>query len=394
MMTLSWAEDQVGKRRVQLEKEVAIKQFVSGAQSPIQLDLLTSAYNDISQLPIDIQNLIKDKNHFIGEFGAFPNAKMIYFDQYYHSESQQNRPLIILMDFDILELSIEEIAYGAFYVFILLLSLLLIFRRLLKLLSQKLIDPLNDIESQLSNQIVGKDVPFEIEKEAADEFQHLIRELNHYRDENNKLLKREQAFARYASHELRTPLTIIQGANSLLRKKAEKPFLHKQINRIDEATTQMKVMVDALLSIVRYENSEGNLSARVLTKTELQSIVDNNINDYAPIPVEVYVTVLSEPTIYASEAIIQILVGNIIRNAIEASDKEDVAITMSDSILAIKDQGNGLIKSSPNGHGLGLLIVDELCRKFGWRFSLVENHDCRGCLATIHFNTISNHNEQ
>jgi signal transduction histidine kinase len=54
------------------------------------------------------------------------------------------------------------------------------------------------------------------------------------------------------------------------------------------------------------------------------------------------------------------------------------------------DQGRGLNESNATkesateGHGLGLLIIHDLCERYQWQFELT-NAANKGCIATIHF---------
>lgn len=79
------------------------------------------------------------------------------------------------------------------------------------------------------------------------------------------------------------------------------------------------------------------------------------------------------------------ILGNLIRNAIAASAEGEITIDLSEQQLVIIDDGPGL-SETPNadGHGLGLLIVDDLSQRYGWSFEL-ENHPRRGCSARILF---------
>lgn len=385
MQTLDWSEDRVGERRVVLYKEAAIEHFQSGEKGRFELDKITTAYNDLSLLPAKFQNAIEGKNYYVGEVGIHPEAPMVYLDQYFDPYTQQKQLFVIVMEFGILELNQSEILYGAAVILGLLLTLLLIFKKLLNILSQRLIDPLNSIENQLSHHIQGADEPFSIAAGSAEEFQHLVIELNRYRDENKRLLQREQAFARYASHELRTPLTVIQGSNNLLSLKVKDDFVQKQSGRIDDATQQMKTMVDALLSIVRYENSQSDIAQRELTEQEVRDIAESNLNHYPDKNLSVFIHCSGSPVIYATQAVVRILVGNLIRNAIEASQESDINISLSKHALTITDTGAGMEHYKPNGHGLGLAIVEELCHKYQWQFELKNNNNGVGCIAEVRF---------
>lgn len=150
------------------------------------------------------------------------------------------------------------------------------FGALLYKLSQRLIEPINQLTQQFETRRGDISQEFEVSDSSAIEFQMLTNELNSYRSEVKSLIQREQAFARYASHELRTPLTVMQGSTKLLSRTEKNEFQERQITRISDATYQMSTMVDALLSLVRYERSRDEAPVRLLEAEEIQKIVEQN----------------------------------------------------------------------------------------------------------------------
>jgi len=147
----------------------------------------------------------------------------------------------------------------------------------------------------------------------------------------------------------------------------------------------MGTMIDALLSLVRYERDKDALENRYFSEQELQQIVQQNSAQAVDKNIDVQVSVESEPKIQASSAVINMILGNLLRNAIAATNAGKVTITLSQSALNITDEGQGIAQSpSDQGHGLGLLIVDDFCQRFGWKFSLI-NREKIGCQATILF---------
>ncbi|MCY9863604.1 HAMP domain-containing sensor histidine kinase [Vibrio coralliirubri] len=382
---LYMSEDRVGERRILIDRNYAVGLFQAGESGELRIDDLTIAYNDLSLIPAEYLKYIKGKGSFVGEVGEEPNSRMVYVGEY--SDKGQTHPIVLLSEIDRVEFDIYELVYATTFVLTLLSILIFSFGALLYRLSKRLIEPFNSISEQLESNKLNLNEEFSVNDDAAVEFRQLTDQLNQYRREINSLLKREQAFARYSSHELRTPLTVARGANKLLLRSETTEFQSRQIERIDEAIVQMSEMVDALLGLVRYERNSDDAPLRLFSQQELAAIVSKNSAQADEKDVDISMHVQSEPTIQATSAIINMLVGNLLRNAIAATNSGTVTVTLSQESVVIEDQGEGLQEQyNPNGHGLGLLIVEDLCQRFQWGFELV-NRNCGGCTAKITFQT-------
>ncbi|MFV0450396.1 MAG: sensor histidine kinase [Vibrio sp.] len=380
---LHWSEDKVGERRIEIDKNEAITRFMNGEDGKITIDVLTSAYNDVNLVPAEYHKYFKGRDNFVGEVGNDPNSAMVFFSYYY--KDGERKPLILLSDINQIEFGPNETLFAGLIVITCLAGLLLIFGSLLMRLSQRLIAPINNLTKQLTEHSGNAAHVFEIPNGGATEFQILADQLNQYRHEIHGLLKREQAFARYASHELRTPLTIVKGANKLLERNVDNEFQQRQIMRINEATLQMSTMVDALLGLVRYERSEDEAIVREVSKAEFETIIDHNSAQAKDKEIDVELIFHQMPQLKAAPAILNMVVGNLLRNAIAATHQGSVTLEVSAKSLAIRDSGPGLNQTNnQDGHGLGLLIVDDLCRRYHWDFSL-NNRPTTGCEALIIF---------
>ncbi|MEZ9544556.1 sensor histidine kinase [Vibrio sp. 10N.286.48.C11] len=379
------SEDRVGERRILIDRNYAVGLFQSGESGELRIDDLTIAYNDLSYLPKKYLKYIEGKENFIGEVGEDPESRMVYVGEYTHEG--RTHPIVLLSEIDRVELSVFELVYATTFVLALLSILIFSFGALLYRLSKRLIEPFNSLSEQLESNKLNLNEEFGVNDDAAVEFRQLTDQLNQYRREINSLVKREQAFVRYSSHELRTPLTVARGANKLLLRSETTEFQSRQVERIDEAIVQMSEMVDALLGLVRYERNSDDAPLRLFSQQELEAIVSKNSLQADEKQVEISLHIQSEPTIQATSAIMNMLVGNLLRNAIAATNSGTVTVTLSEQSIVIEDQGEGLQEQyNPNGHGLGLLIVEDLCQRFQWGFELV-NRSCGGCTAKITFQT-------
>lgn len=377
------SEDRVGERRILIDRNYAVTLFEAGAQGEVRIDDLTTAFNDLALVPDRYKKYIDNKESFIGEVGDEPHSRMVYVGEYSHEGVTY--PLILLSEIDRIEFDVTELLYATSFVLTLLAILIFSFGALLYRLSQRLIEPFNSLAKQLESNKNNLNQEFSVQEGAAIEFRQLTNQLNEYRREINALVKREQAFARYSSHELRTPLTVARGSNKLLLRSQMTEFQQRQVKRVDDAVSQMSEMVDALLGLVRYERNQDDAPIRLFSQQELEQIIAKNSAQASEKQVDVTLEVEGEPSIRATSAILNMLIGNLLRNAIAATNQGKVEITLTQHLISIHDQGEGLTEQyNPSGHGLGLLIVEDLCNRYHWDFELI-NHQDGGCVALVVF---------
>lgn len=187
-----------------------------------------------------------------------------------------------------------------------------------------------------------------------------------------------------ASHELRTPLMVMQGATNLLSYSNEPEFIKKQQVRLQSAANEMNDFIDALLSLTKSEKDLA-LSKRQLTKEEISVIVDAHSALLNTKSVVVHIEVRQAPMVIIPEVALKLLLGNLLKNAFTCTDAGEVNVVVDSHTISVTDTGVGLYKKQRNddGHGLGLLITRDICRKYNWTFEL-KNNDAGGCIAILH----------
>jgi two-component system OmpR family sensor kinase len=225
------------------------------------------------------------------------------------------------------------------------------------------------------------------------------------RTESENKLRR---FVADASHELRTPLTSIRGFAELHRQGAvpEGEKTKELISRIEKESIRMGALVEDLLMLARMDQSRE----LVMTDVELSNLVQEAVSSAQaagpdhPITSDIAHDVHTQGD---ADKIYQV-VTNLLANA-RAHTPAGTAIhvatysTEDGSYVTVADQGPGLSaedqlhiferfyrvdtsrqRSSSDGSGLGLSIVDEVMKAHGGSVS-VASEPGNGAIFTLHF---------
>ncbi len=234
----------------------------------------------------------------------------------------------------------------------------------------------------------------------------------------NEHIKRERDFTRNAGHELRTPLTVVRLAAGLLRERIASSALAgdaqagEALARIVRAAHEMEETTEALLLLARA--SDRRLSS---TLVDMNEIVERECDRaqalLADRPIRIERHFESPLTVAADPRVLSVLVGNLLRNAVQYTTDGTIEVRIEGGQLSIEDTGIGIApekiasvfepfvrageipSSSPpdaidkpegigQGHGVGLSIVKRLCDRFGWQVEL-ESRLGRGTCVRVDF---------
>ena len=225
------------------------------------------------------------------------------------------------------------------------------------------------------------------------------------RAESENKLRR---FVADASHELRTPLTSIRGFAELHRQGAvpEGEKTRELISRIEKESMRMGSLVEDLLMLARMDQSRD----LVMTDVELSNLVQEAVSSAQAAGPEHPITSDIAHDVHTqgdADKIYQV-VTNLLANArahTPTGTQIHVATysTEDGSYVTVADQGPGLSpedqthiferfyrvdtsrqRSSGDGSGLGLSIVDEVMKVHGGSVS-VASEPGNGATFTLHF---------
>ncbi len=216
-----------------------------------------------------------------------------------------------------------------------------------------------------------------------DEVGQLAAALDDYAARQHELIERDQAFNADVSHELRTPLAVIAGATELMLSQPDLTERNRErLLRIARAARQSTDTTTALLYLVRANHGDLGSEAAQPVSDIANQVLDN----YRPLiggrALSLKLTIEDEVSVIAPEAVISVVLGNLVGNAVRYTEEGEVCLVVGDGQVIIQDTGPGIDPeelphvferhfrgrqtSGTKGSGLGLSIVKRLVDLYGW----------------------------
>ncbi|NVJ61498.1 MAG: HAMP domain-containing histidine kinase [Gammaproteobacteria bacterium] len=211
-----------------------------------------------------------------------------------------------------------------------------------------------------------------------DEVGVLARTIEKTLERISAFVERERYFTGSASHELRTPITVIVGALELLEKSDLSAADMKIVARVKRATFDMITTIEIFLCLAR-ETDDGMYDKKFLVMPLVNKAIDQQRYLLSGKSIDIEIDELANPIVFGHPQAFSIVINNLVRNAFEHSlgDQGPITIRIQEHEIFIT---NNVIKNSKvqnsssqvpsQGYGLGLGIVQRLCERNGWSFSL------------------------
>ncbi|MFZ7132189.1 MAG: ATP-binding protein [Eubacteriales bacterium] len=204
-----------------------------------------------------------------------------------------------------------------------------------------------------------------------------------------QLEKQQRQFVSSVSHELRTPLTTIIGYTDLLMRRGTDnvELLNKSLDTINSEGQRLLRLVDDLLSLSKYQNTEFKLIFNnVDINTLLEDVVTQMKIKSTKYNIDILYNSVELPIIPGDYDRLKQVFINILDNAIKYSNSKEVIKVMAsyydnDIEISIRDYGSGISQEqleyifSPfyrvdenrsrelGGTGLGLSIVKRIVER-------------------------------
>lgn len=219
----------------------------------------------------------------------------------------------------------------------------------------------------------------------------------------NAAIDRERVFTRDAGHELRTPVAVFKGSLDLLETAPESHWRERDqqaLRRMRRTVEDMETLLETLLLLAR-----GEAGASVTDETSVNEVVSLQIDELRALADEKSNTVTlheaAELRVRAPVKVVQIVIGNLLRNALTYTANGTVDVTVAADAVKVADTGPGMSRpdlanafepfyradtsrGTSRGHGLGLSIVRRLSQQFGWQLA-ANSRLGEGTTMEVHF---------
>jgi len=222
---------------------------------------------------------------------------------------------------------------------------------------------------------------------AIDEFNELNNAVVAMTGKAKQDYKNLKTFTENASHELLTPIAVINSKlDSLIQTENFSERQSKLLNDLYGAVSRLSRLNQSLLLLVKLEN--GLLKDR--EQINLQALVEDSIVQFDEIFQDKALRILytlDSKEIYANQNLIEILLNNLISNAVRHNKKGgEIIIDLTKKSLIIKNTGDHLPltdkifarfhkSSGSEGSGLGLTISRQICENYNLSLSYQFNTD-------------------
>ncbi len=290
---------------------------------------------------------------------------------------------------------IEELLWEAVYLYLILVVCIILINNMVL---QRLWTPFYHLLHQFKSYRLGSSEKLPEIKTKTKEFNDLQNAVRTLLLHSVETFEQQKQFIGNASHELQTPLAIAVGKLELLLEKSDPDASHTEdIVQILQIVERLIRLNKSLLLLTKIENKQFGDNQMIVVNQVVARGVEE-LEDIARFrEVEISITEHSELKAYMDPSLANIVIGNLIKNAIfHNTAKGTVRIEISG--LSVKICNSGTVEpldrekiftrfyksgSKTAGTGLGLAIVKAICVMYG--FTITYSYGDNGHCFTLHF---------
>lgn len=382
---INYSEDFLTESSLRQRLDTLIAEMKAG--KPIDLD------RDMELFIIGIQERDTLPNWLAGATPGFQERARNGHEHHVLVRDEGNTRYVLVQNQEEFERFEEVITY--FLVLAVFLSVLIAWS-LGRLVARRVIAPVSRLAGQVQHreQLLPLAPPLASDY-PPDEVGRLAAAFDATLDKLRQALQRERLFTSDVSHELRTPLMVIESSCELMLEQGLGDARQETtVRRILASCVEMREQVATFLELARAPESQsledggeigleaiaGELLGRFRDEAnarglELSLVMESADDGRYPVP------------------LLRAVLSNLLRNAIHYTDKGFVRLVLRAGGFSVCDSGAGIPPekrdavfqpfvrgeaSRGDGIGLGLSLVQRICRRQGWRIRL-EEHKNGGC---------------
>jgi len=225
--------------------------------------------------------------------------------------------------------------------------------------------------------------------------------INSFTDRIREHVERERNFINMASHELRTPIAVMSGVTEVILEHPDTtPSLQPHLLRAKHIINQMEDLVTILLALARAPDRLIYNAENIDVRDEVPSIVADHEHLCQGKELSIVAEITSPLPVVAPRHIVRVAIGNLLRNAIENSDRGIIHIySDKPGTITIDDPGQGMTsweiskiytRMAKSGQrvsgGIGIDLIMRICNHFGWKLAF-ESSIARGTKAMLSFHS-------
>jgi two-component system sensor histidine kinase TctE len=227
----------------------------------------------------------------------------------------------------------------------------------------------------------------------------LVDALNVHTQRQRELTELQQRFFANASHQLKTPLAVLRTQSALALRQTDIGAMRELVQRMHDGTEATGRLVQQLLTLAR--SDPGLALAR--EDVDLAQLADEVLLDLVVLArsrrIDLGLDARAAPVVRGERVLLREMVANLVHNALvytPAGGRVTVHVETDESgaaAMIVEDDGPGIPQaerervfdrfyrvagSASEGSGLGLSIVQEVCRRHGVRITLADGTNGRG----------------
>lgn len=294
----------------------------------------------------------------------------------------QGKPYLFTIQTNIEESheTIAVIAMITTFFFIMIVIGLLYLNRTL---SKSIWKPFRDTLDQLKTFNLNSQNRIDFPSSDTAEFEELNQSLSKLIERNISVYKTQKEFTENASHELQTPLAIIKNKLDLLLQDRDLTERQYRIAEdINKALTRSSRINKNLLLLAKIDNHQFDSSETISFDQMLNQSIDILEEHFDQKNIAVEKNIMPDIKVNGNSSLTEIMINNLIINAIRHTPPNGtISIQLTGSVFEVSNSGTqqldgellfkrfSKLSADSNGSGLGLSIIQEICKFHHWTVS-------------------------